>query len=57
MEVATDPLVNAWIDPAGAEIGDKCAWNFGGIATFNGHPYFVQKEWDNAINGCVMAGP
>lgn len=57
MEVATNPLINAWIDASGAEIGDKCAWDFGGVSILNGHAYLVQKEWDNAANNCVMAGP
>ena len=26
MEAATDPLLNAWYDSLGNEIGDKCAW-------------------------------
>ena len=57
MEAATDPLLNAWSDRSGGEIGDKCAWNFGGISVFNGHPYLVQKEWDNVITGCTLVGP
>ncbi len=28
-EAVTDPLINAWYDANGQEIGDKCAWNFG----------------------------
>jgi len=62
-EAATDPLGTAWYDPAGNEIGDKCAWNFGpintagGDVTWNGHSYEVQKEWDNKVKGCVLSGP
>ncbi len=61
MEAATDPLLNAWYDSTGSEIGDKCAWNFGsssgGNVTWNGHSYRVQKEWDNSRSGCVLSGP
>ena len=63
METATDPLVNAWYDSSGNEIGDKCAWKFGplnaggGDVTWNGHSYEVQKEWDNKVKGCVLSGP
>ncbi len=64
MEAATDPLLNAWYDLAGYEIGDKCAWIFGptnqygGDVTWNGHTYEVQKEWDNHLSrGCVLSGP
>ncbi len=62
-EAATDPLLNAWYDSSGEEIGDKCAWNFGptksygGDVKLNGHPYEVQKEWDNHVSGCVLKGP
>ncbi|GHO59695.1 hypothetical protein KSB_81700 [Ktedonobacter robiniae] len=63
MEAATDPLLNAWYDSSGSEIGDKCAWKFGslnssgGDVTWNGHSYIVQKEWDNHVTGCVLTGP
>jgi hypothetical protein len=60
----TDPNLNAWYDSAGAENGDKCAWNFGtldedgGMANqqWNGHFYVLQQEWDNAVSGCVQQG-
>jgi len=63
IESATDPLLNAWFDRSGNEIGDKCNFNFGptnaqgGDITINGHPYEVQKEWDNRVGGCVLSGP
>ncbi|MEO6888950.1 MAG: hypothetical protein ABI456_07005 [Ktedonobacteraceae bacterium] len=63
MEAATDPLLNAWTDSSGQEIGDKCAWTFGPTnpdgsdANFNGDPYILQQEWDNNVGGCVMSGP
>jgi hypothetical protein len=63
IEAATDPLGTAWYDRSGNEIGDKCAWNFGplnsqgGDVSWNGHAYYVQKEWDNHVSGCVLSGP
>jgi len=63
MEAATDPYLNAWYDASGNEIGDKCAWKFGvlnsqgGDVSWNGHAYYVQKEWDNAKSRCVLSGP
>lgn len=63
MEAATDPLLNAWSDSSGQENGDKCAWNFGNVnpdgsnVNWNGDPYIVQQEWDNAISGCALTGP
>ncbi len=63
IEAATDPLLNAWYDTSGFEIGDKCAWKFGARnasgadVTWNGHGYIVQKEWDNKKASCVLTGP
>jgi len=63
-EAVSDPLLNAWTDIYGNEIGDKCAWNFGNNVNpdgsnlvINGHKYLVQLEWSN-YNGCVLSyGP
>lgn len=63
MEAATDPLINAWIDASGQEIGDKCAFIFGTTASdgsdvnWNGDRYIVQEEWDNAQDSCTITGP
>lgn len=63
MEAATDPLLNAWTDFSGQEIGDKCAWQFGpldasgGDVNWNNDEYIVQEEWDNNVEGCVLSGP
>ncbi len=60
MEAATDPLINAWIDSGGQEIGDKCAWTFGTLngqgadVTWNSNPYIVQQEWDNNTSSCRL---
>jgi hypothetical protein len=65
MEAATDPILpTGWfhVDTA-HEIGDECDFVFGprnslgGDVIFHGHPYLVQKEWDNAKSGCVLKGP
>lgn len=63
MEAVTDPLLNAWYDALGNEIGDKCAWNFGNInldgnlanAQWRNHFYLVQQEWSNADSNCVIS--
>lgn len=61
IESVTDPLLNAWFDQAGFEIGDKCAWIFGqllgstgGSGTdtdyneqIGGGQYYLQEEWSN----------
>ena len=63
MEAATDPLLNAWTDSSGQEIGDKCNFTFGTTASdgsdvnWNNDPYLVQEEWDNTQNGCAITGP
>lgn len=49
-ETVTDPLLNAWYDSTGAEIGDKCAWYFGSTKIGT---YSVQPEWDNASKSCL----
>jgi hypothetical protein len=60
-ETITDPLLNAWYDRQGNEIGDKCAWNFGQLSgsagseysqTINNDRYFMQQEWSNKNSGC-----
>jgi hypothetical protein len=66
MELATDPVASGWFDATGllnGEIGDKCKGVFGPLdangadVSFNGHPYIVQEEWDNAVSGCAISGP
>lgn len=62
MEAVTDPMLNAWYDSQGNEIGDKCAWNFGTLGQDNGNAneswnsnlYLVQQEWSNALDGCTQ---
>ncbi len=62
MESVTDPLLNAWYDGLGNEIGDKCAWNFGTLGLDNGSAneswnnnfYLVQQEWSNDLDGCTQ---
>ncbi|HLX50593.1 MAG TPA: hypothetical protein VKS82_19880 [Streptosporangiaceae bacterium] len=52
-EAITDPLLNAWFDNQGFEIGDKCAWiNLHNIATSRGN-FAVQPLWSNRISGCA----
>src|SRR5262249_8205741 len=65
MEAATDPLLNAWFDGSGNEIGDICNFNFGtntwdgGLANqmWNGWFFEVQQEFDNHTSTCVQVGP
>jgi len=53
-EAITDPLLNAWYDSSGAEIGDKCAWqNLSTISTSKG-TFAVQPLWSNSAGGCVQ---
>jgi PKD repeat protein len=63
-EAVTDPEGNAWRDDWGQEIGDKCAWDFGGslgstaTGLYNqviaGHDYWLQQEWSNLASACVQ---
>jgi serine protease len=53
-ETITDPLLNAWFDASGQEIGDKCAWiNLQDITT-SGGTFAMQPLWSNAASGCVQ---
>jgi hypothetical protein len=50
------PTTSAWIDDAGAEIGDKCAWQFDApVILTNGTRWQLQKEWSNATRRCEQA--
>jgi hypothetical protein len=63
-EAITDPLGSGWYDAAGYENGDECAWYFGtplgGAAgaqynqIINGRHYYLQQEWSNSDNACVL---
>ncbi|HEX8075076.1 MAG TPA: PKD domain-containing protein [Thermoleophilaceae bacterium] len=66
LEIATDPLGNAWYDSEGEEIADKCGFDFGvplGVtpsgANYNqliaGSEYWLQQEWSNSAGGCVQS--
>jgi serine protease len=66
-EAATDPFPSSgWLDGAGAENGDKCAWIASGQGasqnvTLGANYYAVQSLWSNAFNGgaggCVVTYP
>ncbi|MFE0459502.1 hypothetical protein ACFW1A_09605 [Kitasatospora sp. NPDC058965] len=54
-EAITDPLLNAWTDAGGNEIGDKCAWTGLANLTTSAGTFAVQPLWSNSANGCVQA--
>jgi hypothetical protein len=64
IETITDPTGSSWYDLIGQEIGDKCAWNFGGPlggspgAEYNevigGGHYWLQQEYSNLTASCVQ---
>jgi hypothetical protein len=53
-ESITDPLLNAWIDSSGEEIGDKCAWISLQNTSMGGSSFPTQPLWSNAVSGCVQ---
>jgi hypothetical protein len=65
MESTTDPLLNAWFDSSGNEIGDICAYNYGtntwdgGLANqmWNGWFFDLQQEYSNHTGTCLQVGP
>jgi serine protease len=64
-ETVSDPAPNSgWLDSAGLENGDKCAWISSGqgasaIVSLNGASFAVQSLWSNNFNGgaggCVVS--
>ena len=54
-ETITDPGAGSgWVDAAGYEIGDKCAWDFSlGYTYLNGGTFELQSEYSNATSSCV----
>jgi hypothetical protein len=69
IEAATDPLLNAWFDASGNEIGDLCNFNFGtnswtnpadsvAASQFNNGWYWEdQMMYSNHTASCVPSGP
>jgi hypothetical protein len=55
MESVTDPQLNAWYDRNGAEVADKCNYNYQAVVTLANHTKWqIQSEWSNAAVGCVQ---
>ena len=58
MEAITDKLPSGstygWIDRNGAEIGDKCAWQFSNSVSVGATSWQLQEEWSNSASGCVQ---
>jgi hypothetical protein len=65
MEATTDPLLNAWFDSLGNEIGDLCSYNYGpntwdnsnANQMYNGWFFELQMEYSNHTSSCVQVGP
>ena len=64
-EAITDPLLDAWFDSSGNEIGDLCNFFYGpntwdaskANQSWKGHFYEVQEEYDNHTGSCAQVGP
>ena len=57
-EALTDPFPSSgWVDSAGNENGDKCAWSRGqaGNTILASGVFAVQPIWSNQAGGCVLA--
>jgi hypothetical protein len=60
MESVTDPVPpTGWLDANGAEIGDKCDFDYISPVTLSGkkNVWQIQAEWSNAAGGCVQTTP
>ncbi len=68
VEAVTNPVGNAWMDPNGFEVADKCEngpeqgtpLGFAADGSpynqlINGHAYLVQDIWSNSRGGCVQS--
>ena len=55
-EAITDPLLNAWFDAAGNEIGDLCAWNFG-TNTWGSGTTAANQFWPIAYSPAQVSPP
>jgi hypothetical protein len=56
MEAVTDPHLNAWYDKNGAEVADKCEYDYQGIVHLaNRSTWQIQSEWSNALGACDPA--
>lgn len=57
-ETLTDPEpASGWIDSAGAEIGDKCAWQDLSTLNLSTGSFAVQPLWSNVDSGCTLTAP
>jgi hypothetical protein len=53
IEAVTDPHLNAWYDKNGAEIADKCEYDYQGVVYLsNRSTWQIQSNWSNAISAC-----
>jgi hypothetical protein len=52
MEAITDAHLDAWYDKNGAEVADKCNYNYQNCVDLAGGSWQIQSEWSNAIGGC-----
>lgn len=53
-ETITDPLISAWYDNGGSEIGDKCNFSFASCVNLSTGSFQLQQEWSNQVSGCVQ---
>jgi serine protease len=57
-EAITDPEpASGWVDSAGAEIGDKCAWQNLSTLSLPAGSFAVQPLWSNNDSGCTLSAP
>lgn len=53
MEAVTDPHLDAWYDKNGAEIADKCEYDYQGVVHLaNRSTWQIQSNWSNASASC-----
>jgi hypothetical protein len=57
METITDAHIDAWYATGGAEIADKCEYNYASCVNLGTDSWEIQTEWSNATGTCVQTTP
>ena len=58
IESVTDPHLDAWYDKNGAEIADKCEYDYQAVVTLTNHSQWqIQSNWSNALGACQETLP
>lgn len=57
IESVTDPHLDAWYDKNGAEVADKCEYDYQHVVTLSRTDWQIQSNWSNALAACEETLP